>query len=406
MTALSATDARSSTRTLRLQLSRGGKGDVVTAQLGGSVSDGGNVGRKNVNSESVTSVTSESGDEGGELKNEGVERAFPPGLLNLGNTCYFNSVLQVLYHLKSFRDALSEWNPPEDADPYRVALALSLKRLFVQMADVERRNVSQSIPPNHFLSVLREQNSDFTGYDQEDAHEFLRFLLDKVSDAFRASRPSSNPHQAYQQVSKRPRKSSEENPFQKLFEGGGATYTRCFECDTVKRREESFLDVSLPVQSGCSLSWALSQQVQRETLTDKYDCELCLTKTEAERWWQLNTIPPVVTLHLKLFTYDRNIQGKVAASVRCPQSICFSRWCSNGSGESMYQLDAVIVHEGSTMTSGHYYAYVNENGWYCFDDSDVSVIDEASLRRKLFTPVKPKKTAYLLFYRKTDLESE
>jgi len=72
----------------------------------------------------------------------------------------------------------------------------------------------------------------------------------------------------------------------------------------------------------------------------------------------------------------------------------------------MYQLDAVIVHEGSTMTSGHYYAYVNENGWYCFDDSDVSVIDETALRRKLFTPVKPKKTAYLLFYRKTDMESD
>ena len=60
----------------------------------------------------------------------------------------------------------------------------------------------------------------------------------------------------------------------------------------------------------------------------------------------------------------------------------------------IYDLYAVIVHEGSSTHSGHYYSYVRgferDNLWYKCNDSIVTKLDgiEAALNKQ----------AYILFY--------
>lgn len=58
-----------------------------------------------------------------------------------------------------------------------------------------------------------------------------------------------------------------------------------------------------------------------------------------------------------------------------------------------YRLSSVLVHEGSSIYSGHYYCYVRVNGneWYLFNDHSVRKVEESIVL---------KQTPYLLFYEK------
>ncbi|KAI0566019.1 Ubiquitin carboxyl-terminal hydrolase [Gracilaria domingensis] len=138
----------------------------------------------------------------------------PPGLLNLGNTCYINSVLQVLYNQPLFRSALACWTGPSSAD-FSCELAHALQSLFRTLDNTQllqretsrhaalptaedddgdtldtdplddlRENVDY-VSPSAFVSILRDERCDFEAVGQQDAHEFLRFLLDKVDAALK-----------------------------------------------------------------------------------------------------------------------------------------------------------------------------------------------------------------------------
>lgn len=111
--------------------------------------------------------------------------------------------------------------------------------------------------------------------------------------------------------------------FEDLFQGCLLHQTKCMTCEDAKKRFESFLDISVPVQDEPkvrdlkafsptpkkgrdtqSLAWALSQFATVEHLSgdNKYFCENCLTLTEAEISTSFDKLPRILTIHLKRFT--------------------------------------------------------------------------------------------------------
>ena len=91
------------------------------------------------------------------------------GLHNLGNTCYMNSVVQVLRYVKPVVSNLVNVIPEEDG-----------LRHFVDL-------LYQGSSPNDFSKCLK----DF-GFDpiyQHDAHEFLLTMLDKLYESVKIKNP-------------------------------------------------------------------------------------------------------------------------------------------------------------------------------------------------------------------------
>ncbi|XP_023650279.2 ubiquitin carboxyl-terminal hydrolase 1 isoform X1 [Paramormyrops kingsleyae] len=169
-----------------------------------------------------------------------------------------------------------------------------------------------------------------------------------------------------------------------LFQGQLVLRTRCLECECFTERREDFQDISVPVQEDepCrleddseispdpkqeskTLKWALSQfaSVERIVGEDKYFCETCHHYTEAERSLLFDKTPEVVTIHLKCFAANSSEidpyagLSKVNTPLHTPLRLSLEEWCTHPSKEH-YELFAVVMHSGVTISSGHYTTYV------------------------------------------------
>ncbi|KAH8292489.1 hypothetical protein KR054_010758 [Drosophila jambulina] len=114
---------------------------------------------------------------------------FPPnehyfGLVNFGNTCYSNSVLQALYFCKPFRDKVLEYKA-KNKRPKETLLSC-LADLFYSIA-TQKKKVG-SIAPKKFITRLRKEKEEFDNYMQQDAHEFLNFLINHINEIILAER--------------------------------------------------------------------------------------------------------------------------------------------------------------------------------------------------------------------------
>ena len=113
----------------------------------------------------------------------------PAGLKNLGNTCWFNSIIQTLFHLAPFRHLILAFRM-EPADVKRlssenerhlVQFVLELRRLFALMARSRRRVIT----PSQTLRMLRSCSKyDASTFNQEDVSEFATILVNLIEDSF------------------------------------------------------------------------------------------------------------------------------------------------------------------------------------------------------------------------------
>ncbi|KAM7011998.1 LOW QUALITY PROTEIN: ubiquitin carboxyl-terminal hydrolase 1 [Tautogolabrus adspersus] len=174
---------------------------------------------------------------------------------------------------------------------------------------------------------------------------------------------------------------------ERLFQGQLVLRTRCLECESFTERREDFQDISVPVLDDQpsspedlskvspdpkpelkTLKWAIGQfaSVERIVGEDKYFCETCHHYTEAERSLLFDKTPEVITIHLKRFSASSleldPYAGlcKVNTPLQTPLTLSLDEWCTRPSSKKgqHYQLFAVVMHSGVTISSGHYTAYV------------------------------------------------
>uniref|UniRef100_A0A3P8SV91 Ubiquitin carboxyl-terminal hydrolase n=1 Tax=Amphiprion percula TaxID=161767 RepID=A0A3P8SV91_AMPPE len=174
---------------------------------------------------------------------------------------------------------------------------------------------------------------------------------------------------------------------ERLFQGRLVLRTRCLECESFTERREDFQDISVPVLDDQpsspddlsevspdpktelkTLKWAIAQfaSVERIVGEDKYFCETCHHYTEAERSLLFDKTPEVITIHLKRFSAN-GLEldpyaglSKVNTPLQTPLTLSLEEWCTRPSATKgqHYQLFAVVMHSGVTISSGHYTAYV------------------------------------------------
>jgi len=309
------------------------------------------------------------------------------GLVNFGNTCYVNSVLQALYFCKPFRDKIIEYklaynqriNSSKDLnlinndasnasnssnslnDPNSTSstgnsnnnfnngtnlissinnknapvsvlkqehLLNCLAELFYSIVTMKKKK--GIVQPKKFIARLRKDNDAFDNFSQQDAHEFLNYLLNTCADLLTAemkelkelqrieeqNRNDSNVRlniKAYRSLQKTvnngansknsvngPKRNSSQNGsnrsltsqnsstskatdqqshssgnnnkeseltwIHELFQGILVNETKCLNCETSSSKEENFLDLSVDVEQNTSINHCLQEFSNMEML--------------------------------------------------------------------------------------------------------------------------------------------
>ncbi|XP_075053233.1 ubiquitin carboxyl-terminal hydrolase 16 [Mixophyes fleayi] len=204
--------------------------------------------------------------------NEGKEVAVK-GLSNLGNTCFFNAVMQNLSQTPALRELLNEVKlpgkivtvqVPDSSEPsHREVkleqqpgpLTLTMWQFVTEMQETKKGVIT----PKELFSQVCKKAAQFRGYQQQDSQELLRYLLDgmrgeeiqrvslAISKTLQDASEKIDEDEMKKIIKDCEKRRAIPNFVDRLFGGELTSTIMCETCHTVSLVREPFLDLSLPV---------------------------------------------------------------------------------------------------------------------------------------------------------------
>lgn len=329
------------------------------------------------------------------------------GLVNMGSTCFMSSVLQTLVHDKYIvRDFVSQDHVNHcSIGNSKECMSCALDQIISECyGSVKKKNDHAG-----FLSLLTcvwSINKNYAGYSQQDAHEFLQFILNQLHNDYVRTHPDTKE----QSIST----SSQDTNDNKLnrcscvvhstFRGSLKSSIVCSEChDNSKTIIEPYMDLSLDIKGKKTLYECLDSFHKKEQLHDfDYHCPQCNTTKDPIKQLTIDKLSPIMIFQLKRFEHLINGNNiKLNDFVEFPLYLEMSDYCDDNRNSVdheakinlphiLYELVGVISHKG-TVNEGHYTATLKlpSGQWFKFNDSMISLLKEEDVL---------KEQAYLLFF--------
>ncbi|KAG8364805.1 hypothetical protein BUALT_Bualt18G0036900 [Buddleja alternifolia] len=306
----------------------------------------------------------------------------PLGLRNVGNSCYVNSVLQCLTYTPPLANFCLRLLHSSNCDLWAAKGNKGECPFCILEKRIARSLNSESVSdvPAKINSCLRIYAEHFHTGRQEDAHEFLRYVVDACHNTCLRLKKLRRQQQ-------RRGESGVLNGgdvfgtggtvFEEIFGGALQSQVKCLPCGAESNKVDEIMDISLDILSSVSLKEALEKFFRPEVLdgNNKYKCDNCKELVAARKQMSILQAPNVLVIQLKRF--EGMFGGKVDKPIAFDEILVLSSYMCNASQDPHpeYRLFGAIVHSGFSPDSGHYYAYIKDalGRWYCCNDSHVSV---------------------------------
>ena len=312
------------------------------------------------------------------------------GLVNLGNTCYLNSCMQILSHCYPLNEIL------EDRVTNNQINDVVDSVLLVEWNNLRQLMWSKNcvISPNRYVNAVqkisKQKNRElFTGFIQNDFPEFLVFLLDCFHNALKRDVDMKIKGSVKTDMDKLAKKCYEtlkthfDNDYSDIINKFyGVQITQIMSMDdqiSLSIATEPYCLISLPVtQATNSIYDCLDEYCSSELMTGDNAWYNDKSKTYQDvkksiKFWNL---PEILVIDLKRF--DNNLK-KISKRIDVPTTnLDLSKYVTGyNNAQYVYHLFGVSNHMGSAF-SGHYTAYIknaNKN-WYEFNDQVITNLDE------------------------------
>lgn len=305
----------------------------------------------------------------------------PRGLVNCGNSCYANAVLQCLTCTKPLINYLLRQTHSRTGCAKDWCLTCELERLVMML-----RQNGGPLSPVNILMYIRSLNTQIGDGSQEDAHEFLRLLVASMQSICLEGFGGENVVDPRLQ---------DTTFIQHTFGGCLRSKVKCLRCHHESERYEKMMDLTLEIFGWVeSLEDALTQFTSSEDLDgdNMYRCARCATYVRARKQLQIKEAPNILTIVLKRF--QEGNYGKINKCITFPEMLDMIPFMTGTDDmPPLYMLYAVVVHldTSNASFSGHYISYVKDlqDNWYRVDDTEVQPVELSQVMLE---------GAYILFY--------
>ena len=287
------------------------------------------------------------------------------GFINKGNTCYANSILQVL----SVISALWSQLPSESFHLSPLVKSISLNISLIKRS-------SSLIDPSNFLGALERnislsRGTTFDFNSQHDVPEILHVVLDE----FKGMSPRADSLIATTTQT-------------------SITCDTCF-CPSVKERKDDML--LLPTSKYVSSSFTKLLQTESLSGDNKWFCPQCSSYQISTKETSIISCRQILIVHLSRYLDSgNNVFINNTDFVECLPETTHVLRVPIQTGDSIsftnqYSLIATINHSG-TLQAGHYWAFIKDR----FTNNWLKCNDRAVLKVKSHTLNNNK--SYVLFY--------
>ena len=274
------------------------------------------------------------------------------GLINFGNTCYLNVIIQALRYTPEFFEIIKK-----NVDKNNHNL---LYRFFKILEQMNSSNIT--VKPTNLLETIKKYYSDYNILQQQDTQEFLLKIINSINDDIK------------------------NNDINNLFQNKLLIQFKCNNCHQITTANENFLMLPITIPNQTDI---FNLDITKLFLTEKVDyaCDKCNVKSSAIKNTIIKQTAKILVFHLLRFDIINNNIFKIKTPVKYPKYVTFNGF--------KYQLYAYINHLGRSPQYGHYiincFDFLN-NDWSEYNDDDVydTNLDEV---------YSPNNDAYLLFYK-------
>lgn len=361
----------------------------------------------------------------------------PSGLMNMGNTCYLNTLLQCMVHSEHLRTYLLKKHHCDDSE-FRnhiecYPLLIEFGLLFHQMWELK-----QSLVPKRFLTIMHRLSPDYLSYGhQQDINESWCWLIDQLQKEHEKIPVQTEERLAqtlwsleYLKVTHSIVEDARENwdfhrqcinawsVFHKKrlshfdwiqsHEGLLVNQVCCKACGKIYHNYEPFTSLTLEMPENkdtCHLSDCFQSYLKTEVLNQhhkEWKCDDCEKYTPADKIIRFWKVPECLVILLKRFTYTMDGgQRKINTGIDIPFEFEFMMGTELlPIKNKKYKLKAMGNHYGN-IHGGHYDSICLHNDqWWRMDDLHMEHIHETKDQWS-----KGNTTCYMLFYERCPLSS-
>jgi ubiquitin carboxyl-terminal hydrolase 2/21 len=331
------------------------------------------------------------------------------GLMNLGNTCYANSVLQVLRSIPAFSSQIlsKKLKINEAADEKLKQFYDTFYNLVKQLWKNNRGTV---VRPVHFLKSTAELVNgtiyeDFGRNMPNDAHEYYTFLLDKLQNATHtrfeeAQSTLSKADESWHQSFKK-----DYSKFVPLIYGQIKRTVVCRECKTENHSYEVFNSIKINLKDDNQpLLDSIIYNFKDEEI-DEYRCNKCEAPRKAIIQQKIIKTPPYLSITINRFADGYGQGRKDVRTFNLENNDLDLSSIIEDDTNKQYSLMSTIDHHG-TMRGGHYISCIKHvpsvvpsemaadgpkpGQWYLYDDDTIHEIESPLISQ----------STYMLFLRR------
>ena len=331
------------------------------------------------------------------------------GLKNFGNSCYSNVVIQILTSIPEFLNTLSKrYSIIENENDLFFEYPV-LSRIIEVISNYKSKNTT--LASNYLKEIVYKFD---TSGCQNDAHEFLVFLLNrlniellKIESKYKLVQNNSN------YDSKKNDKNNEEGEWEEVKKDGKTMK----QINSIKSFHTSILaevfqgiikqDITQKGKStsNCQIEpfFTLHLDSEEKSIEDMFE-RFFKKKTiegSGDKFIQsfIEKYPNIFIVNVKGFYYDK--KNKIVVKIKKElifgeklvlQKDYLSPHLRNKNIE--YELIGIIIHKGNLATEGHYICYCKDfedKKWFYLDDNKVIKVSEDIIHK-----LRP----YIFFYKK------